>query len=112
MTLADVEYDATSEIGKKVLPERPVEVPPPLKPSTIQVLEIIIDHQFKTRYYLVHVLTRRSASVVEHQRSMLQSDRQTDQYLSIGVQAMNGSVLLVMGSWISVSYTSTIYRRS
>ena len=60
-----LEYDAASEIGKKMLPEPPEEVPPPLTPSTIQTLESIIGHQFKRRYYLVHVLVRRSASVVD-----------------------------------------------
>ena len=61
-----LEYDATtSGIGKKMLPEPPAEVPPLLKPSTIQALEGIIGLKFKRRYYLVHVLVRRSASVVK-----------------------------------------------
>ena len=59
-----IEYDATSEIGKKMLPEPPAEVSPLLKPSTIRALEDIIGHKFKWGYYLAQVLVRRSVSIV------------------------------------------------
>jgi dsRNA-specific ribonuclease len=42
-----LEYDATSEMGKKMLPEPPAGVSRLLKPSTIQTLEDIIGHKFK-----------------------------------------------------------------
>lgn len=58
-----LEYDATSEIGRKMLPEPPAEVSHWLKPGTIQTLEGIIGHKFKKGYYLTHVLVRRSTSV-------------------------------------------------
>jgi endoribonuclease Dicer len=57
-----LEYDATSEIGKKMLPEPPAEVPHLLKPSTIQTLEGIIGHKFRRKYYLAQVLVSGSAS--------------------------------------------------
>jgi endoribonuclease Dicer len=57
-----LEYDATSEIGKKMLPEPPAEVSHLLKPSTIQTLEGIIGHKFRRKYYLAQVLVSGSAS--------------------------------------------------
>jgi endoribonuclease Dicer len=59
-----LEYDATSEIGKKMLPEPPAEVSPLLEPNTLQALEGLIGHKFKRTYYLAHVLVRRSASFI------------------------------------------------
>lgn len=60
-----LEYDVTSEMGKKMLPEPPAGVSPLLKPSIVQAIEGIIGHQFKRRYYLEQVLVRRSASVAD-----------------------------------------------
>jgi len=51
-----LEYDATSEIGKKMLPEPPAEVSHLLKPNTVQTLEGIIGHKFRRKYYLAQVL--------------------------------------------------------
>ena len=59
-----LEYDAASEVGKKMLPEPPAGISPPLKPGTVQTLEGIIGHKFKRRYYLEQVLVRGSTSVV------------------------------------------------
>lgn len=53
-----LEYDATSEIGRRMLPEPPAEVPPLLKSGTIQALEGIVGHEFRRKYYLVQVLVR------------------------------------------------------
>jgi endoribonuclease Dicer len=55
-----LEYDTTSEMGKKMLPEPPVEVPHLLKTSTIRALEDIIGHKFKRPFYLAQVLVSRS----------------------------------------------------
>ena len=60
-----LEYDTTSEIGKKMLPEPPAGVSNLLKPGTIQTLEGIIGHKFKRRGYLEQVLVRNSVSVVD-----------------------------------------------
>jgi hypothetical protein len=60
-----LEYDATSEMGKKMLPEPPVEVPNLLKPSTVRVLEGIIGYKFKRPFYLAQVLVSKFTSVVE-----------------------------------------------
>ena len=60
-----LEYDATSELGKKMLPEPPTGVSPSLKQSIIQALEGIIGHKFKRRYYLEQVLVRSSAPVID-----------------------------------------------
>jgi len=59
-----LEYDATSEIGKKMLPGPPAGASTLLKPGTVQALESIIGHKFKRRYYLEQVLVRRFVSVV------------------------------------------------
>ena len=51
-----LEYDATSEIGRKMLPELPPDGSYTLKPSAVQTLEGIIGHKFKKKYYLAQVL--------------------------------------------------------
>ena len=63
-----LEYDATSEMGKKMLPEPPEGVSPLLEQRAIQKLEGIIGQTFKRRYYLEQVLVRRSDSVVDLSR--------------------------------------------
>lgn len=55
-TIPVLEYDATSTIGRKILPEPPTEVSNLLKPGTIQALEGIIDHKLKRPFYLAQVL--------------------------------------------------------
>ena len=56
-----LEYDATSEIGRKMLPEPPAEVSHLLKPNTVQTLEGIIGHKFRRKHYLAQVLVSGSA---------------------------------------------------
>jgi len=56
-----LEYDTTSEIGKKMLPEPPAEVSHLLKPIIVQTLEEIIGHKFRRKYYLAQVLVSGSA---------------------------------------------------
>lgn len=60
-----LEYDATSEIGKKMLPAPLEEVSYLLKPGTIQALEGIVGYKFKRPFYLAQVLVSRPTSVVD-----------------------------------------------
>ena len=66
-----LEYDVTSDIGQRVLPEPPAEVSPLLGSGTMQALEGIIGHKFRRVYYLVQVLVRKSIPLLSlHRFSM------------------------------------------
>ena len=60
-----LEYDATSVIGKKVLPEPPMQVSHLLNPGAIQALEGIIGLRLEKPFYLAQALVSISASVVD-----------------------------------------------
>jgi len=112
-TIPVLEYDATLEIGRKMLPEPPAEVSHLLKSNIVQTLEGIIGHKFRRKYYLAQVLVSGSApsSPIRYLCSTLSPNRRTKGYLSIKVQAANGSVSLAMVYWTSVSGHFATYGR-
>jgi hypothetical protein len=90
-----LEYDATSEIGRKMLPEPPMDVSYLLKPGTVQALEGIVGHKFKRPFYLAQVLVSRpfpSLSIHLYSTSIL--GRQTERHISIKAQAAKDSASL------------------
>ena len=60
-----LEYDATSAIGKGVLPEPPAQVSHLLNPRSIQALEGIIGHKLEKPFYFAQALVSVPTSAVD-----------------------------------------------